>query len=139
MAIDDDSIVRMIKEHEGLSLSMYYDSVGVPTIGYGHNLNYPISEEAANQIFMDDLQIAVNGLLINKPVADTLNPERFGVLCDMCFNLGINRLLGFKKMWAAIEAGDFDTAADEMLDSKWAAQVGRRSIELSRIMRTGEL
>jgi len=136
---DDDPITRMIKKHEGLSLLPYRDSEGHLTIGWGHNLSYPISEEAAHQIFLDDLTIAVNELMTRKPVVDSLDPSRFGVLADMCFNLGVNRLLGFKKMWAAIEAQDWDRAADEMLDSKWSRQVKGRSLELARIMRTGEL
>ena len=41
-------------------------------------------------------------------------------------------------MLAAMEQGDYQTAAKEMLASKWAVQVGRRAVELSKIMQTGE-
>ena len=135
-----DNAIERLKRHEGLRLKMYTDTVGKQTIGYGHNLtDMPISQEAAEQIFLDDLQIAVNDLMNAKPVVDSLSPERFGVLADMCFNLGISKLLGFKKMWAAIEAGNFDLAAEEMCRSKWAIQVGRRATELAHTMRTDEL
>jgi lysozyme len=57
----------------------------------------------------------------------------------MCFNLGLQGLLGFKDMMLAIEAEDYDRAANEMLESKWATQVGERAICLAGIMRHGEL
>ena len=59
------------------------------------------------------------------------------VLVDMCYNLGINRFLGFKKMLAAVKEGNYDTAADEMLNSKWATQVKGRAVELAQLMREG--
>ena len=55
----------------------------------------------------------------------------------MLFNLGLPRLKTFKKFLAACEAGDFDLASVEMLDSKWASQVGNRAIELSEQMKAG--
>jgi lysozyme len=60
------------------------------------------------------------------------------IVMDMAFNMGVPRLCKFKKMWAAIEAGDFDTASVEMLDSRWARQVKSRATKLSDAMKTGE-
>jgi lysozyme len=40
-------------------------------------------------------------------------------------------------MWAAIHCGDYSEAAGEMLDSKWARQVGRRAERLSSMMELG--
>jgi len=57
---------------------------------------------------------------------------------DMAFNMGVPRLCKFKKMWAAIYAGDYNTAAIEMLDSRWATQVGTRAIKLSKAMEEGK-
>ena len=57
----------------------------------------------------------------------------------MSFNLGVPRLKRFMNMWAAIHRRDYNAAADEMLDSKWAEQVKGRATRLSNIMRTGEL
>lgn len=64
-----------------------------------------------------------------------LNDTRKAVLVNMCFNLGISGLLGFKNTLAFIGAGDFERAANNMLASKWAKQVGLRAIELSEQMR----
>jgi lysozyme len=60
------------------------------------------------------------------------------VLCDMAFNIGVSGLMQFRKMLAAIEANDFERAADEMKKSKWARQVPVRAAALERMMRTGQ-
>jgi lysozyme len=56
----------------------------------------------------------------------------------MAFNLGVPRLCKFKKMWAAVHAKQFDVAAKEMLDSRWARQVKSRSTKLAHAMHNGE-
>ena len=63
-----------------------------------------------------------------------LNDTRKMVLIDMCFNLGMPRLKKFKRMIAAMERIDYTNAAAEMLDSRWARQVGNRAIELADMM-----
>ena len=71
------------------------------------------------------------------PWFDGLSQERRDVVANMVFNLGLTRFSGFKKTIAFIAAGDFDSAAVEMLDSKWARQVKGRAVELSRRMANG--
>lgn len=66
-----------------------------------------------------------------------LSLRRRRVLIDMCFNLGLPRLLRFKKMLAAVVARDFNLAAEEMLSSVWAKQVGQRAQTLATMMREG--
>ena len=59
-------------------------------------------------------------------------------MINLCFNLGITRLLTFKKALAAMAEGDFSKSADEFLDSKWATQVGpTRSSDIDCMVRTG--
>ena len=58
-------------------------------------------------------------------------------LCNMAYNLGVPRLLGFERMWAALAAGDYERAADEALDSKWARQVGARAARVAALIREG--
>jgi lysozyme len=64
---------------------------------------------------------------------------RQAVILDMAYNLGISGVLMFKKMWAEIGRAYFRAAADEMLDSKWAKQVGDRADRLASIMATDSL
>ena len=56
----------------------------------------------------------------------------------MAFNVGLPRLRGFKRMWAALENHDYEEAAKEMIDSKWARQVKTRAYTLARMMESGE-
>lgn len=126
-----------IKDHEALRLDMYTDSEGILTIGYGHNLEKkPISKRAANVIFEDDFAEAK--LYATKiPEYHAQCSARRAVLIEMVFNIGYAGVMKFSRMRAAMERDDFVTAASEMLDSKWAGQVGNRAIELSHIMNTG--
>lgn len=130
-----DDLKAMLMRHEGKRDRMYLDSVGVPTIGIGHNLNVPISHAAVMQIFEDDLREAQSQCLHAFPWFAELTEERQWVLINMCFNMGLPRLLGFKKMLAALALDDYDTAAKEMMDSHWAQQVGHRAVELATLMR----
>ena len=130
--------LELIKEHEGLRLTMYDDTEGVPTIGYGHNLNRPISEEAANQILKDDVQTAVLDAA-SFGWFHNLNDVRKAVIIDMMYNLGLTRFKKFQRMDKAIRDEDYELAAYEMLDSKWAHQVGSRAEDLATIFSRGEI
>jgi lysozyme len=56
----------------------------------------------------------------------------------LCFNVGLSRLMGFKKALAAMAIEDYDVAADEFLDSRWAKQVGSRALTITDMIRTGD-
>lgn len=134
MSLRDDLI-----RHEGLRLFPYRDSEGLLTIGVGRNIEERgISREEALYLLDNDIKAHSAELGERFPVVRALDQARYEVLVNMAFNLGVPRLASFLKMWAAIEAGDYACAAREMLDSKWALQVGNRAIELSNVMRFGE-
>jgi lysozyme len=52
----------------------------------------------------------------------------------MVFNLGISRFLNFKNAINAMQEQDWEEAAAQMLDSRWADQVGQRSHRLAKAM-----
>lgn len=132
------ALIESVKHHEGFRSKAYQDTVGVWTIGYGTNLqelkDFP--EHYAEFFLKRDL-INCAYALAQKSCWRDLDQTRRDVLTEMAYNLGIPRLNKFTKMWAAIEKGDYAEAAEEMLDSKWAQQVGVRAIRLSRRMRSG--
>lgn len=131
-------LVKMLVRHEGLRLKPYLDSVGKLTIGVGRNLDdVGISEDEALHMLRNDLATAQAAVSKALPFLWTLSEARSDALIDMALNLGEPRFRGFKKMIAAIERRDFEAAAREMLDSKWARQVGARSQELAEMVRTG--
>lgn len=131
-----EEIKSIIKVHEGLRLEPYRCTADKLTIGYGHNLDDKgISQKVADIMLEDDIAEVlsqVGGL----PFWHNLSEVRQGVLIDMCFNLGWAGLNNFKNMLSAIEEEDYNRAADEMLDSRWANQVGQRATRLSVMMRT---
>ncbi len=130
---------KMLIRHEGLRLKPYRDTTGTLTIGVGHNLDdNGITEEVAMIVLQLDIASAMIELFAAFPWMSTLSCTRQDVLIDMAFNLGMPRLKKFKKMLAAVSAGDFVVASAEMLDSKWAVQVGDRAKELAEMMLTGE-
>lgn len=135
--MDYNLLVSMLKEEEAVREKPYKDSEGILTIGVGRNLeDKGLRPKEIDYLLANDIE-EVNSELKQNPLYTSLDNIRQTVLADMCFNIGYPRLLGFKNMWKAIEQKDFIKAADEMLDSKWAKQVGKRAIRLSRMMRFG--
>ena len=70
-----------------------------------------------------------------KPVFLTLSKQRQDALIEMGFQMGVEGLLRFERMWQAIEAGDFETAYSEALDSRWAKQTPKRAIAVAKLLR----
>lgn len=131
-------LIESVKKHEAFRDRAYKDSVGVWTIGYGTNLQTTtIDRTVAEEWLINDLNKASNALLQFEAFS-FLDPVRRDVLIEMAYNLGINNLKEFKKMWTFLEAGNFVSAANEMLASKWARQVGKRAETLANRMRTGK-
>lgn len=128
-----------LEQHEGLRLKPYRCTEGKLTIGYGRNIeDVGISAEEAEYLLDNDID-RVESRLRRIEGYRQLSPVRQAVLGNMAFNLGMDGLLRFVRMWEAIKDQDFDRAAREMLDSRWAVQVGSRADELAAIMRTGEV
>lgn len=141
MNVDDYAALRLlIREEEGLRLRPYTDTAGRLTIGYGRNLtDVGISQLEASDLLENDLTRAVNDVQQALPFFVMLDGVRQIVLVDMCFNMGIARLKTFVKMLAFVKAGNFFEAAQEMLNSQWADQVGARATRLASAMASGEI
>jgi lysozyme len=130
-------IYQLVKRHEGLRLKPYTDTEGHLTIGYGRALNIVgISGEEAEAMLRHDVA-DVLAKLSRFEWFKSLDEVRAAALADMAFNLGWLKLLGFTHFLDAVQRRDFKAAAKEMLDSRWAGQVGVRAIELARMMREG--
>ncbi len=130
-----NKMIALLKKHEGFSQFIYKCPSGANTIGYGRNLyDVGISEREAEYLLLNDLEAAQ--IEANKafPWLKSLSEPRQFVVIMMCFNMGITRLKGFKKMLDALSRLDYKTAANEMINSRWAKQIGHRAIELKNIM-----
>jgi len=140
-----EELKELLKIHEGTGPmkkgrhQMYQDSEDIWTIGYGRN----IQERG--------LSTAEADFLLDNDIADSirdchkfdwygaLDEARQLVVTDMVFNMGLGRFMGFRKTIDFIERGLYEKASVEMMDSKWAKQVGPRAVRLSEIMKTGEI
>ena len=129
---------RLIR-HEGIRLKVYRDSLGIETIGCGRNLrDRGITYPEALVLLDNDIAIAEAELFVAFPWMLTLTQTRREVFVELAFNMGVPRLKGFAKALAAAEDGDWETCADELLDSTWATQVKGRAVTLATIIRTGQ-
>jgi lysozyme len=131
-------LLEMLIRDEGVRLKPYRDTVGKLTIGVGRNLDdVGISKEEAYILLKNDLNKAATALFTAFPWVKVLSEARIAALINMAFNLGIGGLAGFKNFLKALKEENFSLAAKEMLDSKWAEQVGSRAYRLSVMIEKG--
>lgn len=131
-------IYCQLKRDEGIRLKPYRDTVGKLTIGVGRNLDdVGISEEEAMTLLFHDVDRIIDSL-DGFSWTIPLDNVRFNVLVNMAFNVGVAGLKKFKKLIAAVSSGDYAAASREMLNSRWAKQVGDRAVRLARQMQEGK-
>ena len=139
--IDLAKLNAQLIRHEGLRLTTYQDSLGYWTIGVGRLIDARkgggITEDEADYLLSHDVVKVMGGLDGALPWWTGLSEVRQRALADMCFNLGLAGLLKFKNTLAAVRRGDYPAAAEGMLASKWAGQVGIRAKRLAKMMETG--
>lgn len=123
--------------HEGVRLALYECPAGKWTIGAGRNLeDNGISHAEAMMMLANDIARCRQEVQSAFPWSMALPRAAQDVLVNMAFNMGIGKLRGFTKMLLSLRAHNYTTAADEMLDSKWAEQVGKRATELADTVRS---
>lgn len=154
--------IVMLSHEEGRENRPYRDSKGYLTIGVGHLMDprkggsLPewaqfeldsagfLSERSIDRLLEDDLQIAIDHLEQYLPWALSLDPVRYGVLLDMCFQMGIGNaakgtgLLGFKNTLAMIQKGNYSGASAGMKNSLWYRQTPNRADRRRAEMLTGK-
>lgn len=136
--LDIEKLADLLERHEGRRRWAYRDSEGYLTIGIGFNLDSDgLYDEEMDFILRNRIKLKYGDLARVRPLVRNLCETRQIVLVDMAYNMGVRKLLGFKRMWLALYANDFEEAAVEMLDSVWADQVKGRAVRLSNMMRTG--
>jgi len=131
-----DALKNQIKEHEGYVNTVYKDSLGKRTVGYGHLCvedhwedNKKYDQEYLNSIFEEDFNNACG--IAKKLIGDIpLKQSSKEVIIEMCFQLGY-RVAKFKKMWEALKQEDYVTASKEMINSRWFQQTPLRCKKLA--------
>ena len=131
-----DIATQMLMNDEGFRASSYRDSRGILTIGYGFNLEVPWSRDLCTVILgwhVQDKDRALSAYYWYSPLDDV----RKSVVIDVAFNVGLDGLLHFPKMIAALAAKDWNTASAQLLDSDAARLNTVRYARLADILKTG--
>ena len=143
MFYDLDKVKERIKTHEGFVNYVYKDTLGKRTVGYGHLCTDDENWEDGkcydnsylNDVFEIDFMEATKQA--EELIGDfVMEKEANEIILEMVFQLGKTGVSKFKKMWEALSGQDYNKAADEMLDSKWAKQTKNRAESLAKIMRS---
>ena len=141
-----EQLREQLKIDEGCVYEIYNDHLGYPTFGIGHlvresdpengsPLGTEVSEDRVNEAFDADIEIVLSDCNILYPDFEDLPEEAQQIIANMMFNLGRPRLSKFVGMKRGVDAKDWNSAADEMVDSRWYRQVGVRAERLVNRMR----
>lgn len=140
---DKMNIFMLLRREEGLRLEPYYCSENYPTIGIGTKIGpknaplkmyqFKISEGTARQM-LDDEVFSITARLSDLDWYNCLSYDMKTIVVSMAYQMGVSGVLKFKRMIAALERGDFNQAATEALDSKWAKQTINRSRRHARVL-----
>ena len=126
-----DRLQEQLKRHEGVELMPYVDTVGKTTIGVGRNItDNGLRMVEVDFLLMNDVKDCMEEAK-SFHWYDGLSTARKAVIINMLFNMGLPRFNKFVKFQAALAEELYDKASTEMLDSKWAKQVGKRAVELA--------
>lgn len=135
---DPAVLFKNLGHEEGFKSLMYRDSRGNWTAFYGHNMSVPQTARTAYAVYLEDVAVAEEGLDAHCAWWRFLDPTRQAVLVDMAYNMGIAGLMTFNEFLTALNVGDWPTAAKDMMESKWQAQVGKRAVFLQEAILTGQ-
>ena len=138
---NEQKLIQQITDHEGNIPYAYQDSKGYWTIGIGHmvdkRLGGQLSEDECQYILANDL-VTVRKQLSPYAWFTIQDEVRSGVIIELCFNIGIGKLLDFQNMIYALRTLDYKNAAAELINSSWAKEVGlKRSADMHHRMLYG--
>ena len=137
--MDKQRLIEQLRLHEGVEHKPYVDTVGKTTIGVGRNLDdVGLTDDEIDYLLDNDIHTVMSELDVWWAGWRELDEVRQRVLADMMFNMGRPTLNKFENFYAALVDGNYEQASVEMLDSRWAEQVGQRAQRLAGMMATGE-
>jgi len=129
----------LIEKNEGYRQFTYDCSAGKKTIGIGFNLDDVGLSLEESQVILGMRLNKIDSILDSSiNIYHALNDERQAALCDMAYQMGVKGLLSFKRSIELLEKEEWNAAANEMLNSRWAKQTPNRAIRITNIIRTGE-
>jgi lysozyme len=127
------NLKKRIKKNEGFSIKPYKDQLGFLTIGYGHlilsvekNLKEKTTKKKKlEEIFNNDFNMSLNDF--NKFLKPLIKKQKDSeLLIEMIFQMGIIKVLGFKKLLYNIRKTNKYMVCFEMMNSFWYKQTPSR-------------
>jgi lysozyme len=134
-------LIEQLRIHEGVREKVYLCSAGYETIGVGRNISESglgLSSDEIDYLLTNDIKRCQQELDFNFDWFKELDDVRRDAMINLCFNIGVTSLKKFSKAIAAMNVHDYETAAMEFLDSRWASQVGTRALDVTDMIRTGD-
>lgn len=147
-----ETLQARLTRHEGKSLTVYLDTAGRSTVGIGHCIdtnplptdiaaylqeNGCITDSQCDTLFTDDVANARHEVLLNWPWVSTLSQTRSDVLIELCFWIGIGGLEGFRHMLNNLRMGYYESACQDLMQSKLYAEIPTRTGELAQLILEG--
>jgi lysozyme len=133
-------LTEMLRRHEGSKKFAYRCTEKKLTIGVGRNISkngLGLSDDEIDYLLENDIDRCIKELGSAFNWFSDLNEARRDAMIDLAFNMGLTRLTGFKKALTAMADANYDLAAAEFMDSKWASQVKDRAVEICAMIKTG--
>ncbi|MFA7212178.1 MAG: glycoside hydrolase family protein [Bacteroidales bacterium] len=149
---EEMTLKQLLTKHEGRKNKPYKDTKGLATIGIGHNIdakglpddieafleaNGYITDEMIDRLYEMDISDAITDAIRLYPALKSFSEPRIFALIDFVFNVGYKTASTFKNTNKAINEERWDDAADGLLASKYARQVGRRARDVAEMLRDG--
>ena len=134
-------LINMLKRHEGVRNKVYMCPAGYETIGVGRNISESglgLSEDEVEYLLKNDILRCRNELLGEYDWFENLDSVRQEAMIDLSFNLGQTKLRTFVKALGHMADGNYEEAGREFYNSRWAEQVGDRSLEVCQMISSGE-
>ena len=144
--MDVDKLRKQLEIDEGVVHEIYLDHLGYATFGIGHlvrdtdpengwEVGTAVSESRCIEAFESDIMGVLSDCETLYPDFGDLPEEAQQIIANMMFNMGLSRMRQFKGMKKGVDAREWDSAADEMVDSVWYKQVTNRAERLVKRMR----
>ena len=134
-------LVNMLKRHEGVRNKVYMCPAGYETIGVGRNISESglgLSNDEVEYLLKNDILRCRNELLGEYDWFENLDSVRQEAMIDLSFNLGQTKLRTFVEALGHMANGNYLEAGQEFYRSRWAEQVGDRSLEICQMISSGE-
>jgi lysozyme len=138
---DIASIAEALRDEEGYERFAYEDHLGYVTVGIGRCLEpgrgYGIDEEEAEYLLRRDIERMAEACEKSFSYWHDVSMNIRETVIMLCFQMGVAGFQRFSKTNRAISQSDFDLAANELLNSKFAQQTPARAERMAERLRAG--